>query len=102
MLTCSQLRVIFLVCIAILLIGGACDIQRTTRKDCEQLIDTIVALEFRQLGYRDPVLLARRQKEIRQLFKDQMERCVGQRKRSHLRDCIQSATDTKQLIKRCL
>ena len=79
-----------------------CKADRTTSEDCEKMLDRIVELELSERGFRDPVLLAQKQQDLRRLLEPELRQCQGKRLKPDALDCIAAATSTEQISHHCL
>ena len=91
-----------LAAIASALLLAACTGERATPPACRAILDRIVELELSERGFRDPVLLQRKQEELRVLLGDELRRCEGRRLPPDALVCIQTATNNEDLSHRCL
>jgi len=92
---------------ALVLVGSIlgvsrCKAERATPEDCEKLLDRIVELEMSERGFRDPVLLAQKQQDLRRALAPELRQCEGKRLKPDAIACTQQATSTEQISHRCL
>ena len=80
----------------------ACEGPRATPRDCQQLLDTIVAMELAAQGYEDPALVERKQAAARARYSATLRSCVGRRLPEGAMECAKRARDIEALIHRCL
>jgi hypothetical protein len=85
-----------------LLACAGCRRHRMTAEDCRLVLDRITEIELHEAGFRDPVLLARRQAELRARFAPELAACQGKRVRRDALDCIRQARTAEVLSHRCL
>jgi hypothetical protein len=93
---------ILLVCFFGTMLSGCDHRVRATAKDCVELADRIVALELQEQGYRDPVLLERKQRAIRTALGAELRQCEGRPLGPGVLDCARGATTSEQLSHKCL
>jgi hypothetical protein len=91
-----------LVLISAILGVSRCKADRATSEDCEKMLDRIVELELSERGFRDPVLLAQKQQDLRRLLEPELRQCQGKRLKPATIECIAQATSTEQISHRCL
>ena len=75
---------------------------RASREQCERILERIVEIELVEQGYRDGVLVGRKQSEARRRFAPDVERCMGRRIPEGAMACIEAAEDTETLTHDCL
>jgi len=85
-----------------LLAATGCRGRPATASDCSALFDRIFALEFREAGFRDPVLEQRKHDELAKRFAPDIQSCVGARLASGALDCAARAPSAEELTHRCL
>lgn len=82
---------------------AGCEAQpRATPAQCREILGRIVALELREQGYRDPVLLQRRTRELERRFDSELERCVGRPMPRHALACVRRAPSAEAISHLCL
>ena len=92
-------RLLFIVA----MLGAAgCRRHRMTAVECGQVLDRIVSLELAERGFRDPALAARRQRELRDRFADELSSCTGRRARADVSACVQNAHSAEEIGHGCL
>jgi hypothetical protein len=91
-----------LLLVALLSLAPACSGRRATAEDCARILDRIVELELRERGYRDPVLLERKRRQLRAALGAELEQCRGQRLRAGALECVKRATGAEEISHRCL
>lgn len=98
------LRVVEVAPWVLVLLGLApgCDARRATAEDCRAIFDRIVAIELRELGYRDPVLEKRKRAELSTRFRSDVFKCVGRRLPDGALPCVARAKSTEELSHECL
>ena len=82
--------------------GGACDQHQMSASECGLVLDRIVALELAGDGFRDPVLVARRQSELRLRFASDLTACVGRPASARVMACVAKAASTAEISHACL
>jgi hypothetical protein len=97
----SRARVL-LVAAAALFALPACGRTAATPADCAAILDRIVGLELSELGFRDPVLAARKGAELRLTLGPELRRCDGVRLREGAMDCVRRASTTEEISHTCL
>lgn len=85
-----------------LTLAAGCAPRRATLEECGELLDRMVALELEELGYRDPALVALRQRELRARLAEQQRQCVGRRLAPKALECARAARSTEALSHQCL
>jgi hypothetical protein len=85
-----------------LTLAAGCAPRRATLEECGELLDRVVALELEELGYRDPALVARRQRELRSRLAEDQRQCVGRRLVPRALECARAARSAEELSHRCL
>lgn len=81
---------------------AGCSAPRASRAECERILERIVEIELIEQGYRDPVLLERKQDQARLSFSPDVESCIGRRMPENAMTCIEDAADTETLTHECL
>jgi hypothetical protein len=92
-------------CFSALLLVAAlagCHRHPATPAECRTILDRIVELELRELGFRDPALQQRKIAAAEQLFAPDLVRCSGVRVRDSALSCVRIATSVEELSHRCL
>ena len=88
--------------IALALGSVGCNGNPATDQDCAGILDRIVELEVRERGFRDPVLLERKQVDLRRLLGPELRQCQGKRLKPGALACVQQAASTEQISHACL
>ena len=88
--------------IAIGLLAGACQRHPASMAECTAIFDSIFALEFREVGFRDPVLQRRKHDELAAKFAQDLQECRGTLLRAGAVECAARAQTTEELSHRCL
>jgi hypothetical protein len=89
--------------LAFLVVMSGCDHRaRATATDCVELADRMVALELLEQGYRDPVLLERKQRAMRAALAVELHQCEGRPLSVGAMACARAATTSEQLSHHCL
>jgi hypothetical protein len=86
--------------LAVLLSG--CTRHRATEVDCRAVLDRIVGIELHDLGYRDPVLARRRQRQLAASLRNDLGACRGAWIRDDVAACLARARSNEQLVHDCL
>ena len=84
------------------LAAPACQRQRATPQDCSSIVDRIVELELVERGFRDPVLLDRKQRGLRATLAADLTQCAGKPIKGGALDCVRAAKSTEALSHQCL
>jgi hypothetical protein len=79
-----------------------CRRSRATSEDCQEILDRIVQLEFEERGFRDPVLIDRKRREMRDLLASELKECTGKRLKAGALACVRSANNTAKISHDCL
>jgi hypothetical protein len=88
---------------AILMVLGACRPRITAGEtECRALVARIVSLELARLGYRDPALLDLRKRELENVLRADVARCVGHPLSAESMACAERAHASEELAHRCL
>ena len=85
-----------------LICTSGCRSRPATASDCSALFDRIFALEFREAGFRDPVLEQRKHDDLAKRFGPDIQSCVGARLAWGALDCAARASSAEELTHRCL
>jgi hypothetical protein len=75
--------------------------RKVTRGDCEKFFDRNIEVKMKEDGTTDPAAIKKRQQELREQHKDDIDQCVGRRINDSMLKCVddaQTATD----IDKCL
>jgi hypothetical protein len=75
--------------------------RKATRADCEKFFDKNVEVKLKEEGVTDPATIQKREAELRNERKDDIDQCVGRRITDGMLKCVdgaQTATD----IDKCL
>ena len=73
-----------------------------TAQDCRAILNRIVEIELAELGYRDPVLRAKKQSELAARYERELAACVGRPLATDALQCVEAATSTEQIAHDCL
>ena len=82
--------------------AASCVRSRATARDCDAILDRIVELEFQERGFRDAVLLDRKQREMRAALSSQLKECQGKPLKSGALACVSAAKSTEVISHECL
>ena len=85
-----------------LLSASGCTCRPATAADCAAIFDRIFALEFKESGFRDPVLEQRKHDQFARLLAPYLDECRGARLASGAIDCVAKAQTVEELSHRCL
>jgi hypothetical protein len=88
--------------LAIILVAGGCSRHPASTAECAAIFDSIFALEFREVGFRDPVLERRKHDELAAKFAPDLQECRGALLRSGAVECAARAQSSSELSLRCL
>jgi hypothetical protein len=80
----------------------SCRRAHATSQDCEQILNRIVQLELEERGFHDPVLVDRKQREMREMLAAELKECKGKRMKTEALACVRTAKDTEQISHVCL
>ena len=83
------------------LMMSACDQERATPTVCRGIVDRIVELELKELGFVDTVLLEQKKTQMRRVFANELKQCEGRRIGREARTCIMQATSAEQISHGC-
>jgi len=86
----------------LVVITSACSTQRATPEDCQLILGRIVELELAEIGFRDPVLAARKKEEVARRYEPELSGCVGKPFSTEDRRCVADARSAEALIHTCL
>ena len=79
-----------------------CRGEPATREECRVIFDRVVDLELGEMGYRDPVLAARKKEELARRLERDLEQCVGRRMPARALECVKVAKSAEEVSHRCL
>ena len=85
-----------------LLSASGCARRPATAADCAAIFDKIFALEFKEAGFRDPVVAQRKHDQFARLLAPYLDECRGARLASGAIDCVAKAQTVEELSHRCL
>jgi len=85
-----------------LLSASSCARRPATTADCAAIFDKIFALEFKESGFRDPVLEQRKHDQSARLLAPYLDECRAGRLASGAMDCVARAQTVEELSHRCL
>jgi hypothetical protein len=88
--------------VTISLMASGCARHRATPSDCAAILDRLVDLELSESGYRDPVVRARWQDDLRQRFSPDLEHCRKMTVPDDLVSCLATTNGAEDLTHRCL
>lgn len=94
------MRALLLVALAGLV--ASCSRHPATAADCSALFDRLFALEFREVGFRDPVLERRKHDELAAKLASDVQECRGALIRKGALDCAARAQTAAELSHQCL
>jgi hypothetical protein len=83
------------------LLAAGCG-RPATSADCAAIFERIFALEFRESGFRDPVLQARKHDELVRRLAPYLDECTSARLGRSALDCVSGAQSTEEISHRCL
>jgi len=81
---------------------GGCRREAATQAQCAEVLDRIIQLELAEQGFRDPVLVARKQVELRALLAPQLTACVDRRLPAGALECVRRARTAEEISHACL
>lgn len=82
--------------------GAACERRHATAQDCAAIFDRIVELELAERGFGDPLLLDRKQRQLRATLSSELNECRGKPVKPDALACVRTAKDTETLSHQCL
>ena len=88
--------------LALLALSGCRSAPVASAADCAELEDRIVALELHEQGYRDAVLLERKQRGLSASLRAERRQCEGRPLPAGALECARGATSSEELAHRCL
>jgi hypothetical protein len=83
-------------------LAAACQRHPASTVECAAIFDKVFALEFREIGFRDPVLERRKHDELAAKLAPELQDCRGLSIRTGAIDCAARAQTTAELSRRCL
>lgn len=87
--------------LALSLFAG-CGVERATEADCVEILERIVELEIRELGYVDPALSERYRQSMRARYTSRVEQCVGRPIPANALQCIHQVDTAEAVSHDCL
>lgn len=81
---------------------AGCGVERATEADCVEILERIVELEIRELGYIDPALSERYQQSMRARYTSRVEQCVGRPIPADALQCIHQVDTAEAVSHDCL
>jgi hypothetical protein len=96
-----QRRSLFVLALALAASSG-CNRHRAAPADCIAVLDRLVDLELTESGYRDPVVRARWQANLRRRLAPDIEQCRGMSVPNDLISCLSTTKGAEDLTHRCL
>lgn len=85
-----------------LILAAGCGNGRASHDDCTAILDRIVELELREMGFRDPALVERKRAELHRTLAPEIGRCTGRRLPVDALACVRQATTAEDVSHRCL
>jgi hypothetical protein len=82
----------------VLLACGACG-RPATEADCQLIIDRNVEVQMRAMKLGDPVLIAKKQEELRAAMKNELKDCVNRRVTDGMMRCVREAQTADEITK---
>ena len=70
-------------------------------EDCAVIFERLVALELAEMGYRDPALVALRQRELSERFSAELQSCEGRSLANDALSCVREAASAEALSHDC-
>jgi len=86
----------------IVFLTSACQRHPASGAECTDIFDRIFALEFREAGFRDPVLERRKHDELAAKLAPDLQECRGALLRNGAVECAGHAHTTAEVSHRCL
>jgi hypothetical protein len=71
--------------------------RKATEADCQLIVDRNVELQMKALNINDPVVIAKKQDELRGEMKGELQQCVGRRVTDGIMDCVKVAKSTAEI-----
>lgn len=81
---------------------SACQSQRSTRVQCEEIFERLVSLELKEMGFDDAELSRRWISRLRRKYRAELEECVGKQIPNDAMRCMHEAKSAEQLSHDCL
>jgi hypothetical protein len=88
--------------LGLLIVQQGCQPTAASRGDCEAVLGRIIAIELRELGYRDPALLELKRRELARRFETDLQACVGRPLSPDAMRCVAEANSTEAISHVCL
>lgn len=89
--------------VLVCLLGQGCDRrQRATEADCLAIVERIVDLELKEMGFRDPTLAEAKKKLVQQRLSPEIADCVGRRLARKSLACVDTSSTVEELSHDCL
>lgn len=85
-----------------ILLCAGCHERNATRLECEQIIDHLIRIELKELGYQDPELTLRWQNKLKKQYRAQIDECVGKSINENAMQCIEQSINSEQVSHDCL
>jgi len=92
----------FVALVASLFVASGCQRHPASTAECRAIFDSIFALEFREVGFRDPVLERRKHDELAAKLAPDLQGCRGALLRSGAVECAARAQSSSEVSHRCL
>ena len=80
----------------------ACEPERATRLQCEEIFERLIILELREMGFNDAELSKRWTARLGARYRAELEECVGKEIPTKAMRCIESAKSAEVLSHTCL
>ena len=82
--------------------GAGCTARGATAEECRDILDRIVEVELREMGYADPELTALRQHELASRYAEELGECEGRAIPGNALACVARAESTEEISHECL
>ena len=96
--TAIRVRVVTALAACVVLAGCG---RKATEADCQTIVDRNVEVQLHAMSITDPVVIAKKQEELRAEMKDGMKDCIGRRVTDSMMSCVKLAK-TSDEINDCL
>jgi hypothetical protein len=87
---------------ATMLLTTGCHRHAAGAADCDAILDRLVDLELTESGFRDPILRARWQRDLRARYAADLARCRGLTVPDDLATCLTAAPSPEGITHHCL
>lgn len=81
---------------------SACEPRGASAAECRQILERLVTLELHKRGFDDPALAARRQAELTDRYRHELDTCVGRPLPDGAMGCVAAASTAEAVSQSCL